>query len=128
MKDIVTLCGGVVGITLICVTVRRVSPDWAMPVGVCLGLFIMRYALSYIYPVVLYVRELFEGSEYGEYLTVSLKTLGIAVAVHITCETCRDLGESSAAAKVELCGKAAMLVCAIPVVKRIFSYINSFLQ
>ncbi len=127
MSDIMALCGGVVGITLICATVRRAAPEWAMPIVVCLGIFILRYALSFIYPTVLYVREIFELSGYGEYLSVTVKALGIASITHITCEICRDLGESSAAAKVELCGKAAMLLCAIPVVKQIFSCINIYL-
>ena len=84
--------------------------------------------MELVYPVLVYVRELFGMSEYNSYLTPALKALGIATVTHIICETCRDLGEGSAAAKAELCGKAAILLCGIPVIKDIFSAVSSFLQ
>ena len=68
------------------------------------------------------------SSLYSTYLESAFKALGIATITNITCEICRDLGDGSAAAKVELCGKAAILLCAIPVIKQIFAYVNSFLQ
>lgn len=128
MNDIFALCAGAAGAVIVIAVLRRVAPDWAVLAGVCLGLLILRRAVGFVYPVILYVQELFGGSEYNQYLTVAVKALGIATVTHITCETCRDLGENSAAAKVELCGKAAILLCGIPVIKQTFSYINSFLQ
>ncbi len=128
MNEIITVCAGVMGVVVITAAVRRIAPDWAMLCGVCLGLFILRRALNIMYPVVLYVQELLGSSQYSAYLECALKALGIATVTNITCETCRDLGDGSAAAKVELCGKAAILLCAIPVIKQIFTYVNSFLQ
>ena len=128
MNDIFAVCSGVVGVVLISSVLRRIAPDWAALVGVCLGLFVLRRTMGILYPVSEYVKGLWEASEYSSYMTVAVKALGIAVVTHITCETCRDLGENAVAAKVELCGKAAILLCAIPVMKEIFSYVNSFLQ
>ena len=128
MNDIFAVCTGVVGVVLISSALRRIAPDWSALVGVCLGLFVLRRAVGIIYPVLEYVRQLWEGSEYSSCMAVAVKSLGIATVTHITCETCRDLGENAVAAKVELCGKAAILLCAIPVIKEIFSYVNSFLQ
>ena len=126
--NIFSLCMNITGIAIIIASVRRIAPDWAPLVSLCLGIFILRRAVEFIYPVTVYVKELFDISEYEKYLSCSLKALGIAVAVHITSETCRDLNENSAAAKVELCGKAAILLCGIPVIKDIFSVVSSLLH
>jgi stage III sporulation protein AD len=128
MNDIIFICGGVLGIVIINAVIRPVRAEWAMLVSVCLGLFILRRAVGLVYPIILYIGEITDGSGYNEYFLCAVKALGIATVTHITCETCRDLGENSAAAKVELCGKAAILLCAIPIIKEIFSYIKSFLQ
>ncbi|MBE6688733.1 MAG: hypothetical protein E7588_05595 [Ruminococcaceae bacterium] len=127
MNEIMAVCGGTVCVAVVNIVLKRLAPDWAALVSVFLGIFLLRRAVGLMYPVIIYVRELFGGSEYNTYLSCALKALGIATVTNITCETCRDLGESSAAAKAELCGKAAILLCSIPVLKEIFSYINSFL-
>ena len=127
MNDILSVCGGVLCVAVTGTVLRRYAPDWAALVSICLGLLVLRRALGLMYPVILYVSELLGTTEYSEYISPVVKALGIATVTHITCETCRDLGEGAAAAKVEICGKAAILLCGIPVVKQMFSHLNSFL-
>ena len=127
MNEIMSVCGGVLCVALTGAVLRRYAPDWAALVSVCLGILVLSRAIRLMYPVILYVSELLGATEYSQYLSPVIKALGIATVTHITCETCRDLGESSAAAKVEICGKAAILLCGIPVVKQIFSHVNSLL-
>ncbi|MBQ9940692.1 MAG: hypothetical protein IJO74_04040 [Clostridia bacterium] len=126
--NIITVCGSVVAIAVISAVIRKTAPDWSPLLSMCLGLLILGKAMDFIYPIVVYVKEIFFSSQYSIYLMPAVKALGIATVTHITCETCRDLNENSAAAKVELCGKAAILLCGIPIIKEIFATVNTLLS
>ena len=127
MNDVITIFGGVIAVVIICSVFKSSAPGYAVAVNLILGLFILRRAAGIMYPTVLYVRELLGGEQYNKYIMPAVKALGIAAVTHITCETCRDLGENSIASKTELLGKAAILLCSIPVMKELFALVNSFL-
>lgn len=50
----------------------------------------------------------------SEYLKIILKSLGICFVTQLGCDCCRDSGENAMASQLELAGKAAILVTALP--------------
>ena len=59
--------------------------------------------------------QLIEGT-YAEngYLTVIFKCLGICFVTQLGCDVCRDCGENALASQLELAGRAAVLIAAVP--------------
>ncbi len=55
------------------------------------------------------------------------KITGIAYISQSASELCKDVGESSLSAKVELCGKILICATAIPYVNALFSIISDIL-
>jgi stage III sporulation protein AD len=49
------------------------------------------------------------------FLQTVLKVVGVAYLASFTAQICRDAGESAIAGKVELVGKVAILILALPV-------------
>lgn len=47
-----------------------------------------------------------------------LRVLAITQITHLTAELCRDAGERAIAAKVELCGAAASVLCVLPLARQ----------
>ncbi|MDO4543248.1 MAG: SpoIIIAC/SpoIIIAD family protein [Clostridia bacterium] len=51
-----------------------------------------------------------------EYLSIMLKTVGIAYLCHFGMTLCKDAGQSAIAAKLEIGGRILIMTCALPAV------------
>lgn len=60
-----------------------------------------------------------------EVLLPVIKSLAVTQITHISAELCRDAGERGLAAKVELCGAAAALLCILPLVQQALKLIGA---
>ena len=63
----------------------------------------------------------------GEYIAVVFKSLGISFITQITCDCCRDNGENALASQLELAGRAALLLTALPMFTAAAEVIRSLL-
>ncbi|MBR5244687.1 MAG: hypothetical protein IKW07_01500 [Clostridia bacterium] len=57
------------------------------------------------------------GLDFGLFLPL-LKVLAVTQVTRISAELCRDAGERALAAKLELCGGTASLLCLLPLAKQ----------
>ncbi len=58
--------------------------------------------------------DLIAGTPGNSYLGVVFKCLGICFVTQLGCDICRDSGENALASQLELAGKAAVLISALP--------------
>ena len=111
----VSLCTAVLGVLL-----RQYRPEFSMVLSVLCGVGVLLWVIQELTPVLLKIRELGELSLPdnlgGEIL---MKSLGVCLVTQVACDICRDVGESSIAARLETAGKAAMLLLALPVFTRL---------
>lgn len=54
-----------------------------------------------------------------------VKVLAITQVTHISAELCRDAGEKAVAAKLELCGAAASLLCVLPLAEQALALLGA---
>lgn len=54
-----------------------------------------------------------------------VKVLAVTQVTHIAAELCRDAGEKAIAAKLELCGAAASLLCVLPLAEEALALIGA---
>lgn len=54
-----------------------------------------------------------------------LKVLGVTVCTRVSTELCRDAGQNAVAAKLELVGAAAGVLCALPLAKRVLELVGA---
>lgn len=64
----------------------------------------------------------------GEYLRIIFKSLGICYVTQLGCDCCRDCGENALATQLELVGKAALLITALPLFTAAVEIIRSLLS
>ncbi len=75
------------------------------------------------------VNELFSRTGLDtDYLTIILKSLGICYTSQIGCDCCRDSGENALASQLELAGKAAMILIALPLFRNAAEIVGSLMQ
>ena len=85
------------------------------------GLALFFFVLArYAEPLVL-LRGLAEQAGLAEGFSAILRMMAVACITHIAGDTCRDMGETSLAARVELCGRAEILLLSLPLVKELLT-------
>lgn len=73
-------------------------------------------------------RELFSQTGLDEsYLAIVFRSLGICCVTQIACDHCRDSGENALASQLELAGKAALLMTALPMFSAAAEIVKSLL-
>lgn len=112
--NVLTLCGmAVISITALAV-IRELRPSVAPVCAAAAGTVILGYLLSSSAPVISFLKQL-DGITAGG-IAVMIKALGVAVCCQLTADICRDCGECSSAARVELAGKIGILLLSLPLI------------
>ena len=106
----------VVSVVLI-ILVKYLKSEIALPMSVCVTVALSVVCVSLIEPISEYINEISESGDYGPYVKVMMKSLGIALVTSGSADICRDCGEGAIAAKVELVGKCAIMITALPLIR-----------
>jgi len=122
----------VVGVALLAAVLlsllRRERPEIAVQLGLVVGVVILLFVLPIVGRVVASFRDLSLRADVEfQYMSLILKVIGIAYIAEFGAQVCRDAGEGAVAAKVELAGKALVLLLALPIVYAILDLVGRLL-
>ena len=75
-----------------------------------------------------YLSQYFKDMEkHSAEINILLKVFGISLTIETVSDICRDQGETSIASKVELAGKAEILILCIPLIQRVLEIIKGLM-
>ena len=101
---------------VLCVIVRQYKPEMSLGISIACGVLLMGAAVAMLEPSAELISKLAGSagldSGYGRTL---FKALAVCYITQLGADVCRDAGESAIAGKVELAGKAAVVVISLPV-------------
>ena len=100
---------------------RPLSPRLALFPSLFCGLALLIYALSRYGEPISLLSELAAAGGLSEELFAILRMLGIGLLTAFTADLCRDLGEGTLASRVELCGRAEILLLCLPFLSELLS-------
>lgn len=113
--DIFRIVGFAVVAALLAVLLRSYRAEYAMLIGLGAGAMILIVVIGAATPVFTQIRSLMDQAHVdSRYVTILLKALGICFLTQLACDCCRDAGETAIASKVEMAGKFAVLLIAMP--------------
>lgn len=86
-------------------------------------------AVSAVKPVIKTVSGYLETAvPDSSYADVLVKSLAVCYITQMASDSCSDAGEKSIASKIELAGKFAIVILALPVFSRLMEVIKQLLQ
>lgn len=102
------------------VMLRRYNQEYALMLGIAVGIVILTVLLSSAVPVLKQLQDLLEATGMsGQYITILCKALGICFMAQFVADACKDAGESALASKVEFAGKFCIMILALPLFQQI---------
>ena len=126
--NILPYCAAAIVAAFASLYLKSVRAEYAALVGLAAVIFIMAGVLPALVALISDVTRFASSSGVSEkYIEPIFKIIGIAYVAQIGSDVCEDAGEKAIASHVELCGKAAIAIIALPMVKDVFSLILGLL-
>ncbi len=101
------------------IVLRGQKSEFAGIVALAAAVLLFGAAAVEFWPVLSELRRMIEGTSFEGCLSTLIKALGITLAVQFSAELCRDAGESAIASKLELVGKAEMILLCLPLIGKL---------
>ncbi len=122
MWIIAAAAAGLVG-TILALILGQYRPEFRMLVTAAVTLLLMAMVLEQLSPVLEQLRSTMELTGLtGDYAAILFKAVGICLLTQLAGDVCRDSGESSIASKIELAGRAAILLTAMPLIQEVLAW------
>ncbi len=114
--DITAIAGLGILSAVLCIIVRQYKPEMALGISTACGVLILIAVITMLSPSVEAITELTDSAGLDDgYAAILLKALAVCYITQLSADCCRDAGESAIATKIELAGKAAIVVISLPV-------------
>ncbi len=102
--------------TVLLIIVRKDRPEMAMPLSIAASALILIGLMKNISGILTVFESLASKSQINSgYLKLIVKIVGIAYLAGFGAQICKDAGETSMAAKIELAGKIFILSLGVPI-------------
>lgn len=101
------------------IVLRGQKSEFAGIVALAAAVLLFGAAAAEFWPVLSELRRMIEGTSFEGCLSTLVKALGITLAVQFSAELCRDAGEAAIASKLELVGKAEMILLCLPLIGKL---------
>ena len=102
------------------ITVSQLKPELSLLLTIACGVVLTMFLLGAVVPLIGEINAIaFAAGIDSELFAIVLKSFGICVAVQTASDVCRDSGQSALAGKLELGGRLALLIIALPLFRRL---------
>lgn len=113
---------------ILAVLLRQYCREQSLMISIATSVAVMSVFVGLISPALLQIEEIFtDAGISSSYISLIFKAAAICFVTQITCDLCRDSGESAISTVAELWCRGAMTVMTVPIVKAILEMIEDFL-
>ncbi len=120
--NIFTFAGTGIIMCVLIITVKQSKPELALPLWIACGVILTLYLLTSFLPLLVQLQALCEASGIrSEFIAIAVKAVGICLVAQTAADVCRDAGQTALANKLELGGKAALLLVSLPLFQEMLS-------
>lgn len=113
--DLFAIIGTALISAAICVLLLQYKSEYAMLVSLCCGIVLFLMIISSLKPAIETMSELMQKANINlSYVKAIVKTLGVCYVTQLAADSCRDVGQSAIASKVELAGKVFIVLISLP--------------
>lgn len=110
---------------ILAVLLRQHCREQSMMIALAGCTAVMGAFLAFFAPVITEISSIFSDAGISDsYLSLIFKATAICLITQITCEICRDSGESAIASAAEIWGRGAVTFISLPLIKALLEQIN----
>lgn len=127
MNIVSVLAIGLVG-AFFAVFLKQYKPEYALVVTVITAVYITVSAIGWVVPVISEIKGILDNANISySSLVILLKAIGICYITQLASDVCKDSGQAAVASKIELVGRIALCVSAIPLYRDVLSLVETII-
>lgn len=108
---------------------KRFHGEFGLFVSIAASLLILLAVLGALGPLIELINELSEQAGADSVcIAVLMKALAVCFVTQLAADSCRDSGEGAIASKIELAGKIAVLLTAVPLFESILGVVKELIM
>lgn len=112
-------------VALLCLLLQKTREDVAIIVAIAAGVLALIRILPQLSDTFSMIRQMAEASGATPYLSVVLKAGVIAFCADFCAGLCTEAKQEALAAKIHLCARIAILLCAWPLILKLLQSVQS---
>lgn len=110
--------------TFLSLVLKKYNPEYSLVISIVASIFILISILMKVTPAIDLIKDLIARSNIpSKYLMILFKAIGICFLTQFSSDACKDAGESALSAKVELAGKIAIILIALPMFEEVMQIV-----
>lgn len=118
---------GIIGAILTAILGKR-EKELSILLVIACCVAVLMLSVSLLEPVVDFVTRLrILGELQEEYVSILLKSAGMSLVLELTCAICEDAGQASLGKTVRICGNAALMYIALPLLQAVVELLERLL-
>ena len=121
-------CGIIICALIVCVIFKNLKNEYALLIRIAIAVSVFTVSLGIFYPALTFISEISKNTAINAYIPILFKALGIAFAVEITSDICKDAGENALSERISFFGKAEIIVLTLPLIKNLFELTQGLLK
>ena len=121
-------CGIVLCALVVCIVFKKLQNEYSLFVRLGITVSITLVSLAIIYPVLSYIDEIAKKTIIYNHIPILIKALGIAFAVQITSDICKDAGENGLGERICFFGRVELIVISLPLIKSMFELCERLME
>lgn len=122
------LCGVCILLCVVAITAKEGAGRFAPLVGLFGGIFLLSFAISRYGELIGMLSALPSNELFSSLISLALRIVALCILTEVSAGICRDLGEAGLAAKMELCGRAEILLVTLPTFTRLLTVAVGYLD
>lgn len=122
--NIFSIIGFALVTTVLSMVLKQYKAEFSISISIAASVIIFGFTLVQSLPIITATIDMFDRTNLpGEYILILIKTLGLSFVTSLAGDICKDAGETAIASKVELAGKVAVLLLAMPLFTKLLDIV-----
>lgn len=122
------VCAFAVAAAGIIAVIKQLRPELSNLAVAAAGVLVFVYITEGILPFIEFIKSVAAETGVESYFTLMLKALAVSLCCKMSADICRDCGETTLASRVELAGKAGIVIISLPIVQQLLGIAKDMLQ
>lgn len=108
---------------------KQYKPEYSLFISISAGVLIFLSVLAVIRPIMDYITGLTEQTGLsGVYAEVLIKSLAVCYITQLAADCCTDAGETAIAGKLQIAGRIAILLIALPMFQSLTELVTELIN
>ena len=127
MNIVSIIAVGIIG-ALLSLILKQYKPEFAIVVSIVTAVIIFILIIGWLLPIISDIKSMLDRAEISyKYIYILLKALGICYITQFACDICKDSGQTAIASKIELAGRLAICIVALPLFTELLSLVETII-